>query len=190
MRIYDMKGNRIHFYLILMAITIVPISIGCSENLTTDKAQKIILAAKKYPVKKIGNVEISLNSGQGVLITKDKMHNYIKMFANKLISMNIRGLGSDSSEYYDVELTDEGKKYVIKENTIDNKLVVDVLLGEVIFGNIVNIRKDPNGQGYNVKFLEEFSRITPFGSCLIDKTVFERTVHLALYERKWKIGNN
>lgn len=182
-----MKRNDIRFYQILIIVTIAFFNIGCSESLTNDQAKKIILATNKYPLKKIASVEISSNSDQGVLITKDKMYNYIKMLANKLISMNIRGIGSNGNEYYDVKLTDEGKRYVLKENTQDNKLVVDVLLGEVIFDKIVNIRKEANGDRYNVNYIEEMSRITPFGTCLIDKGEYDRTVRLVLQDGKWKI---
>lgn len=182
-----MRGRVIYNNLTLLVATIFILIIGCSENLTNDQAKKIILATTKYPVKKIGSVEISQNPNQGLLITKDKMPNYIKMLANKLISMDILGIGTNGSEYYDVKLTDEGKKYVLKENTIANKLVVDVMLGEVIFEKIINIRKGADGEGYDVKYLEEMGRITPFGTCLIDKAEYERTVRLVLHDGKWKI---
>jgi hypothetical protein len=109
------------------------------------------------------------------------------MLANKLILMDIHGIGSNGSEYYDVTLTDEGKKYVLQERTENNKIIIDVLLGELIFDKIINIRKEDNGAGYNVKYLEEIGRITPFGVCLIDKTKNEKNIRLILHNGKWKI---
>ncbi|MHB9074525.1 MAG: hypothetical protein ACYC6G_13480 [Desulfobaccales bacterium] len=182
-----MREKVVYFYINLFIAIVVFISIGCSENLTNDKAKQLILAATKYPVKKIASVEISQSPDQGILITKDEMSNYIKMLANKLISMNIHGIGSNGSEYYDVNLTDEGKKYVLQERTENNKIIIDVLLGEIIFEKIINIRKEDNGAGYNVKYLEEIGRITPFGVCLIDKTENEKNIRLILHNGKWKI---
>jgi hypothetical protein len=182
-----MREKAVHFSVNLLMAILIFISIGCSENLTNDKAKKLILAATKYPVKKIGSVEISQSSDQGILITKDNMSSYIKMLSKKLILMNIHGIGSTGSEYYDVTLTDEGKKYVLQERTENNKIIIDVLLGELIFEKIINIRKEDNGAGYNVKYLEEIGRITPFGVCLIDKTKKEKNIRLILHNGKWKI---
>jgi hypothetical protein len=187
LRIGDMRGKAVYFYINLLIATVVFISVGCSENLTTDKAKQLILAETKYPIKKIGSVEISQSHDQGILITKDKMPNYIKMLANKLISMNIRGIGSNGSEYYDVRLTDEGKIFVLQERNESNKIIIDVLLGELIFDKIINIRKEDNGAAYNIKYSEEIGRITPFGVCLIDKTVNEKNIRLVLHNGKWKI---
>jgi hypothetical protein len=189
-RIYDMRGKAVYFSVNLLIAILVFISIGCSENLTNDKAKQLILAATKYPVKKIGSVEISQSPNQGILITKDKMPNYIKMLTNKLISMNIHGIGSNGSEYYDVNLTDEGKRYVLKERTENNKIIIDVLLGESIFEKIINIRKEGDGAVYNVKYLEGIGRITPFGACLIDKMENEKNIRLVLDNGRWKIDKN
>ena len=182
-----MRAKVVYFYVTSLITILLFISIGCSEDLTNDKAKQLILAATKYPVKKIGSVEISQSPDQGILITKDKMSNYIKMLANKLILMNIHGIGSNGSEYYVVNLTEEGRKYVLQERTENNKIIIDVLLGELIFDKIINIRKDDNGTGYSVKYLEEIGRITPFGVCLIDKTKNEKNIRLILHYGKWKI---
>jgi len=183
-----MNIKIVSLYITLLIALLLCLGIACSENLTHDKAKQLILAETKYPIRKIGSVEISQSPDQGVLIAKEKMQNYIKLLANKLISMNIRGIGSDGSEYYDVKLTDEGNKYVLKENKENGKLIVDVLLGEMIFDKIINIRKDK--EGYNVQYLDEISRITPFGACLIDRTEYERTVRLTLHNGKWQIEKN
>ena len=185
-----MRGKVVYFSINILIAIMLLISIGCSENLTNDKAKQLILSATKYPIKEIGSVEISQSPDQGILINKDKMSIYIKMLANKLISMNIHGIGSNGSEYYDVNLTDEGKKYVLKERTENNKIIIDVLLGESIFEKIINIRKEDNEAGYNVKYLEEIGRITPFGACLIDKMENEKNIRLILVNGKWKIEAN
>jgi len=185
-----MKVARVYLYFILLIILFLFLCSACSENLTSDKAKQLILAETKYPLKKIGSIEISQSPEQGILITKDKMQNYIKLLANKLILMNIRGISSDGIEYYDVKLTDEGKIYVIKENRENDKLIVDVLLGEMIFDKIITIRKDNNKEGYNVNYLDEISRMTPFGACLIDRTEYERSVRLTLHKGKWQIDKN
>jgi hypothetical protein len=183
----DMRAKVVYFYVTSLIAILLFISIGCSEDLTNDKAKQLILAATKYPVNKIGSVEISQSPDQGILITKEKMPNYIKMLANKLILMNIHGIGSNGSEYYAVNLTDEGNKYVLQERTENNKIIIDVSLGELIFNKIINIRKEDNGAGYNAKYLEEIVRITPFGGCLIDKTQNEKNIRLILDSGKWRI---
>jgi len=187
MRIYDMREKVVYFYVNLLIPILVLINIGCSENLTNDKAKQLILAATKYPVKKIGSVEISQSHDQGILITKANMSHYIKILANKLILMNIHGIGSNGMEYYAVNLTDEGKKYVLKERIEDNKIIIDVLLGELIFDKIINIRKEDNTAGYNVKYLEEIGRITPFGVCLLDEIKNKKSIRLILHNGKWEI---
>lgn len=176
-----------HILLGLAIAVYLSLSIGCSDNLTTDKVRQLILTETKYPIKKFGSFEISQSPDHNVLIGKDNMPMYIKMLANKLITMDIRGIGSGGSEYYDVKITEEGKKYLLKEYKSDDKLLVDVLLGEMIFEKIISIRKDTEREGYTVKYLDELSRMTPFGACLIDKTEYERTIRVALHNRKWQI---
>ena len=169
-------------------VILILFSMGCSNNLTKDKAKELILAAKKYPYKQIGVVEISQNSRKGVKISKEKMPNYIKMMSNKLILMNILAIDSNGNEYYDVKLTNEGKKCVLQQKKVNNKLLIDVLLGQLIFDKIITIRQYSYGKGYNVIFSEELNRITPFSICLIDKPIYERTVHLVLHKGKWRIN--
>lgn len=185
-----MKDMRKLFCPILLVIAAVILCVGCSENLTNEKAKKLILATAKYPIKKIAVIAVSPGPDHAILISKDEMPNYIKMMANKLITMNIHGIANNNSEYYEVKLTEEGKKYVLKEDVVDNKFVVEVLLGEAIFDKIISIRNDANGKGYNVKYLEEMRRITPFGTSLIDKAEYERTVRLVLSGGKLKIAEN
>lgn len=185
MRACSIRGRKNYVYLILLIISCLLLNIGCSENLTNEKAQKIIIAATKYPLKRIGSFEISPSPDQGVLITPDKMPDYIKMMANKLISMNIRGISKDGSEYYDVKLTDEGKRFVLQEVKENDKLVIKVLLGELIFDKIINIRKEPDKEIYNVNYSEEVSKLTPFGACLINKAIYEKTIGLVLSRGKW-----
>lgn len=179
--------NIVVGYLNLLIVLLVLFSVGCSENLTQDKAKQLIISATKYPIKKIGTFEISQNPDKGILITKDKMPDYIKMMANKLISLDIRGIDNSGNPYYDVKLTDEGKHYVLQERKEDNKLMVDALLGELIFDKIIKIRKEPNGKRYIVNYSQELGRITPFGVCLIDKTEYLMEIRLVLQSGKWQI---
>lgn len=181
-----MRGRGLGFYLNALMIFLVLLNIGCSENLTNEKAKKIIISETKYPLKKIGSFEISQSPDQGVMIAKDKMPDYIKMMANKLILLNIRSVSRDGSEYYDVKLTDEGNKFVLHKKEVEGKSIIEVLLGEIIFDKIISIRKDPNKDVYKVTYLEEIGRITPFGTCLINQPTYEKTISLVLHNGKWQ----
>jgi hypothetical protein len=183
-----MRGKTAYLAVILLSISLAILNIGCSNNLTKDRAREAISAAKKYPLKKIVHLEISGSGGRGVLITKEKMPDYIKMMAEKLITMNIRNISNSGGEYYEVKLTAAGKKYVLKQRQIGDRLDVEVLLGEIIFDRIISIRKENDRQVYTVNYLEELSRITPFGTCLIKKPIYEKTARLALHQGKWQIA--
>jgi hypothetical protein len=180
-----MRGPTAYFAVIFLSISLAMLNMGCSNNLTKDRAREAISAATHYPLKKIGHLEIS---GRGVLITKEKMPDYIKLMAEKLITMNIRNISSSGGEYYEVKLTAAGKKYVLKQRQSGDSLDVEVLLGEIVFDRIISIRQENDRPVYTVNYLEEMSRITPFGTCLIKKPIYEKTVRLALHKGKWQLA--
>jgi hypothetical protein len=173
-------------YLIFLAASLTLILSGCGDRITIEKAQQIIVAAKKYPIKKTGTVIINPQPGTGMAISKDEMPAYIKMMANKLMVMNIVGL-KNGVELYDVKLTDEGKKYVLEEKTAGDKTVLTVLLGELMFDKIINIKTTDTANAYDVKYWEEISRLTPFGASLIDKPIYDVTSRLEVHNGTWSM---
>jgi hypothetical protein len=182
-----MRSRKEFFYLWILLIPLIISLFGCSANLSKDKAREILSAAKKYPVKKIGTVKINHMPGKGMIIGKKDMPSYIKMLTSNLILLNVIDLNHSGIELYDVKMTDEGKKYILTKNVVKDKIVFEVLLGELIFDKIISIRKPSNENTYYVHYSEEISRLSPFGACLIDTPVYEATSQLTFAGGKWMV---
>jgi hypothetical protein len=183
-----MNEQSYYRYLTFLFIPLLLIFVGCGDRLTGDRAKQIIIEAKKYPIKDVGTVVINQKPNEGMIISKNDMPVYIKMLSMKLIEMNIVGIDSQGVELYDVKLTDEGKKYVLNEKPEGDKIVVEILLGELIFDKLISIKKADNGTGYDVDYLQEVSKLTPFGTCLIDKPIYDVTSHLVWNNGKWDVN--
>jgi hypothetical protein len=193
--------NIVAFFLYLM-------SFGCgnSNELTREKAKEQI--SKKYPqivqdiIQKQIEIPTQVQSGPGSFGWHlDTIRNYQQMDKEGLIKLTDRKpvmpyispytgpTGPIRSYIYQVKLTSEGEKYLISKR--DGASMVK--LGEITFGNITGLLKDPSGRVAQVEYYTEVKNYTPFAKYFGYEsnrvTRSNRVEHFMRYDDGWRIGN-
>jgi hypothetical protein len=178
---------------------------SCSDNLTREKAEKLILT--KYNLPKQVTEELGYGNLNYSAYPNLSLEDYL--VKHNLITFEFIGNSRDMFfEYrqYKLELTAEGKKYLL--STTSNRAGEPIYLVKVtekVFGEITGIREIENQKIAEVDFTLKYENTTPFGEAYSLKAealersrtaylpyykngeVFKETITMVKYDDGWRI---
>ena len=174
---------------------------GCSKTLSRDEAETLI--KQKHNLPQIETVKIVKNyhkshygdrGGFGMEIVTIVTSPYYSEFKTMLDGLQSKGLitVNETKEYNGgihytwatVSLTDEGKKYLVKESRGE----YEIKSAEITFGQITGIQMNDQAKVAEADYTLQRINITPFGSAS-SNDIMNRHQSFSLYDDGWRIGN-
>lgn len=177
-----------------LPIAILPLFLflfSCSNDLSRDKAKDLIV--QKYNLPQTETVKLGksyLKKYQNLNgIYNETGYSGAKEKLDALLSQGLITIGESQSGtigyglmfYATVMLTDEGKKYLIKEDEKDYEMKSN----EIAFGEITGIQV--NEKSAEVDYTLQRVNFTPFGNSSSKDIMTERQF-FALYDDGWRIS--
>lgn len=192
--------------LLFFLLTIAFVSTSCHKQLKREDAKTMIAASQGYPKQKSFEITKSyikdvITEGRGVtaLIGEEEFKE-TENAINQFTSLNLLKL--DETQQRDVttqfllgttvrtwtsvkvSLTDEGKKYLVK----DNGKSYFVRLWETDINEITGIQEMKQSKTAKVDYTISNKNITPFGASFSDKNqVKHLSAYFSLYDDGWRI---
>lgn len=193
-------------YSFLLLFFIFSIATSCQKHLDRGEAKRMIVENKNYPIKQNheitkGYIKDMNTEGRGVTIvlgeddTKREERIIVQFESMGLLKLTETPQREESSAWLlgttvrtwtsvQVELTEEGRKYLVSEN---DKLFT-VMLWETDVKEVTGIQERPEQKMAEAEYVIQNANITPFGSIFSDKnTERQRSAEFALYDDGWRI---
>lgn len=194
-------------YIFLLGIVLITM-ISCKKHLGKEDAKKQITTALNLPIdveytftKAFTKDEHTEGNGVTVMLGGDEFEhekNMIEMFERKkLISFEEIPHREESNTFLlgrtvrtwttvKISLTDEGKKYLLKQD--GQKFTVK--RWETTVGDITTVEEVEPQKTARVDYVLSNTNITPFGECFIEKgKTISRSIYFSLTDDGWKIKN-
>jgi hypothetical protein len=186
------KATRVFFLTTILASIIS--MLGCSNDLSRDKAREIIIKSLNYPIPATEPLDI------GSKISADQMKlTWLESLKNEgLISYTYHGQNFMKFHVVSVSLTDKGMKYVLGGIYLPDfpawspgLKYVNVKIAEKQFVEVTGIRLSGNKNEAVVEYTWKYANFTPFAKGDLagyDKNkTYKEAVNMQLYDDGWRI---
>lgn len=182
-------SNRIKIILILFSI--LTLLVSCSSNLSRSKAKELILKANQFPIVETFQIDI----GDGQQVNDVQLQLYQSLADQKLLTFNIssQGFSDRIGKFYnlDVELTEKGEAYKVKEDSYNIGFghrgpIYYMKAADAEFNEITGIQEKDNQAtvSYNLKY----TNVTPFGKGQYDNGKTEdQHAKFVKYDDGWRL---
>jgi hypothetical protein len=178
----------LHYYKSLfLLVFIIPLFIGCSDNLNRSKAEKIIKEKFQLPNDEIRDLYVY----DATLSNNFTLNLYQKLQNEGLLTFSECGEGM--SRGYCATLTEKGKQYAVsQEYNTDNMYIhkINVKVSTLDFGEITGIMEQKELNIAEVNYTIVRKDVNPFGRIAFDLNngTFTKSVTFTKYDDGWRIS--